>query len=326
MSLQWLTTCHTWDRTRDDSSILNDWDSTSALCASMCRNTVYGSKRQTLGTLCAAAEGCFKGKQMECEVVSWARRFSLFSGQCRTSNSAATFVLPPVSFVTLFCLPPRTMRLSVSCTSRCMPPLPLSYSIDEHLIWNRITVLWCIFSLLRSSILFSAFKHKEPRTKEGSHALAWSFFFFFAWEKLTCIRSVDKYNPALSWNDLKAKSGSLVNNFPACYVRSFAPFCSHIYHMLLLVEKLYHWFFFLRKKKKKLKNCLSATLDSAVKHSLAACWALFVNPLCSVLNEMCCLASIPTTVAVIWPFQTVGFLSFLSVSIPDWGLICAAII
>lgn len=72
---------------------------------------------------------------------------------------------PPMSFVTLFCLPPRTMRLSVSCTLRCMPPLPLSYSIDKHLIWNGITVLWYIFSLLRSSILFSAFKHKEPRTK-----------------------------------------------------------------------------------------------------------------------------------------------------------------
>lgn len=162
MSLKWLTTCHTWDWTRDDSSIFNDWDSTSALYASMCRNTVYGSKQQTLGTLCAAAEGCFKGRQMECEVVSSARRFSLFSGQCRTSNSTATFVPPPMSFVTLFCLPPRTMWLTVTYTSRCMSPLPLSYSIDKHLIWNRITLLWYIFSLLCSSILFSAFEHKEP--------------------------------------------------------------------------------------------------------------------------------------------------------------------
>lgn len=83
-------------------------------------------------------------------------------------------LFPPMSFVTLFCLPPRTMRLSVSCASRCMSLLPLSYSIDKHSIWNRITVLWYIFSLLRSSILFSAVKHREPRTKgiKGSHALA----------------------------------------------------------------------------------------------------------------------------------------------------------
>lgn len=72
---------------------------------------------------------------------------------------------PPMSFVTLFCLPPRTMRLSVSCTSRCMSPLPLSYSIDKHLIWNRIAAPWCIFSLLRSSILFSAFKTQRTEDR-----------------------------------------------------------------------------------------------------------------------------------------------------------------
>lgn len=103
---------------------------------------------------------------------------------------------PPMSFVTLFCLPSRTMRLSVSCTLRCTSPLPLSYSIDKHLIWSRITVL---FSLPCSSIPFWAFKHKEPRTK-GHERISRTCLmnFFLLGKNKIALKSIDKHNPTLS--------------------------------------------------------------------------------------------------------------------------------